>query len=194
MPQQRRRRRVHPAAAAAAPERRASLRRQERQPRGAARGRDPGAAGLRDLDRGVRSVPAQTRASRAGSPRPWRASRRRRRRDRQRVPCDQRGDALRAGAGRRARRGRAAATPRSATPPASDSPPVAVRSSALGEDSEDATFAGQQETYLWVRGVEHVCDAVRDCWASLYSPPAISYRVRLGRSPRARRRWGSPCS
>ena len=61
------------------------------------------------------------------------------------------------------------------------SPPVAVRSSAVGEDSEDATFAGQQETYLWVRGEEHVCDAVRDCWVSLYSAPAISYRARLGR-------------
>ena len=60
-----------------------------------------------------------------------------------------------------------------------DSPPVAVRSSAVGEDSQDATFAGQQETYLWVRGAEHVCDAVRDCWVSLYSPPAISYRLRL---------------
>jgi pyruvate, water dikinase len=59
-------------------------------------------------------------------------------------------------------------------------PPVAVRSSALGEDSQDATFAGQQETYLWVRGVDEVCDAVRDCWVSLYSPPAISYRARLG--------------
>ncbi len=59
-------------------------------------------------------------------------------------------------------------------------PPVAVRSSALGEDSQDATFAGQQETYLWVRGVDRVCDAVRDCWVSLYSTPAISYRLRLG--------------
>ncbi len=59
-------------------------------------------------------------------------------------------------------------------------PPVAVRSSALGEDSQDATFAGQQETYLWVRGAEHVCDAVRDCWVSLYSPPALAYRARLG--------------
>lgn len=58
-------------------------------------------------------------------------------------------------------------------------PPVAVRSSALGEDSQDATFAGQQETYLWVRGAEHVCDAVRDCWVSLYSPPALTYRARL---------------
>src|SRR5262245_58932757 len=60
-----------------------------------------------------------------------------------------------------------------------DEPPVAVRSSALGEDSQDATFAGQQETYLWVRGAEHVGDAVRDCWISLYSPPAITYRARL---------------
>ena len=59
-------------------------------------------------------------------------------------------------------------------------PPVAVRSSALGEDSQDATFAGQQETYLWVRGADHVCDAVRDCWVSLFSSPAIAYRARLG--------------
>ena len=61
-----------------------------------------------------------------------------------------------------------------------DEPPVAVRSSALGEDSQDATFAGQQETYLWVRGADHVCDAVRDCWVSLYSPPAMTYRARFG--------------
>jgi pyruvate,water dikinase len=66
-----------------------------------------------------------------------------------------------------------------------DSPPVAVRSSAVGEDAQDATFAGQQETYLWVRGAEHVCDAVRDCWVSLYSAPAISYRARLGEAERA---------
>ncbi len=57
---------------------------------------------------------------------------------------------------------------------------VAVRSSALGEDSSEATFAGQQDTYLWVRGPEAVCAAVRDCWASLYSAPAIAYRARLG--------------
>jgi pyruvate, water dikinase len=62
---------------------------------------------------------------------------------------------------------------------AEDSPPVAVRSSAVGEDSHEATFAGQQETYLWVRGAEHVCEAVRDCWISLYSQPAIAYRARL---------------
>jgi pyruvate,water dikinase len=61
-----------------------------------------------------------------------------------------------------------------------DSPPVAVRSSALGEDSAEATFAGQQETFLWVRGAGDVCDAVRGCWASLYSDEAVSYRARLG--------------
>ncbi len=66
--------------------------------------------------------------------------------------------------------------------PASREPPVAVRSSALGEDGEQASFAGQQETYLWVRGAEEVCDAVRDCWASLYSAPAITYRAGLGDS------------
>ncbi len=60
------------------------------------------------------------------------------------------------------------------------SPPVAVRSSAVGEDSAEATFAGQQETVLWVRGADAVCDAVRDCWASLYSPTAVAYRARLG--------------
>ena len=66
-----------------------------------------------------------------------------------------------------------------------DEPPVAVRSSALGEDSHDATFAGQQESFLWVRGVEQVCDAVRDCWVSLYTARAISYRAELGQSEQA---------
>ncbi len=62
-------------------------------------------------------------------------------------------------------------------------PPVAVRSSALGEDSAEASHAGQQESFLWVRGVEQVCDAVRDCWVSLYTPQAISYRAaRVGGS------------
>ncbi len=59
-------------------------------------------------------------------------------------------------------------------------PPVAVRSSALGEDSQDATYAGQQETFLWIRGIEHLCDAVRGCWVSLYTPRAIAYRANLG--------------
>jgi phosphoenolpyruvate synthase/pyruvate phosphate dikinase len=56
-------------------------------------------------------------------------------------------------------------------------PPVAVRSSAIGEDSADASFAGLQETILWVRGVESLCESVRACWASLFSPEAISYRA-----------------
>ena len=65
-------------------------------------------------------------------------------------------------------------------------PAVAVRSSAIGEDSEEATFAGQQETYLWVRGPDRVAAAVRDCWASLYSPEAVAYRAEIaGRPPRA---------
>jgi len=59
-------------------------------------------------------------------------------------------------------------------------PPVAVRSSAIGEDGAEASFAGQQESFLWIRGIEHVDDAVRDCWASLFTPQAISYRLTLG--------------
>jgi pyruvate,water dikinase len=61
-----------------------------------------------------------------------------------------------------------------------DDPAVAVRSSAVGEDSATATYAGQQESVLWVRGADAVCDAVRTCWASLYSPTAIAYRAQLG--------------
>ncbi len=57
--------------------------------------------------------------------------------------------------------------------------PVAVRSSALGEDSAEATFAGQQDTYLWVRGIDAVCEAVTKCWASLYNPEAMAYRERF---------------
>jgi pyruvate, water dikinase len=59
-------------------------------------------------------------------------------------------------------------------------PPVAVRSSAVGEDSAEASFAGQQETYLAVSGADRVCDAVRDCWASLHSREARAYRERMG--------------
>ena len=66
-----------------------------------------------------------------------------------------------------------------AAPDGEADPPVAVRSSALGEDSAEAAFAGQQETYLWVRGADGVCTALRDCWASLYSPEAISYRAQM---------------
>lgn len=54
--------------------------------------------------------------------------------------------------------------------------PVAVRSSATDEDGDAASFAGQQETFLWVAGAEAVLEKVRECWASLYTPQAISYR------------------
>ncbi len=54
--------------------------------------------------------------------------------------------------------------------------PVAVRSSATNEDSADASFAGLQDTYLWVIGVQQMFTRVRSCWASLYSVPSISYR------------------
>jgi pyruvate,water dikinase len=60
-----------------------------------------------------------------------------------------------------------------------DDPAVAVRSSAVGEDSAEASFAGQQETYLWVRGLPELELAVRRCWASYFSPHALSYRARL---------------
>jgi pyruvate, water dikinase len=65
-----------------------------------------------------------------------------------------------------------------------DDEPVAVRSSAVGEDSGEATFAGQQETYLWVRGAEDVVGAVRDCWASTFSAPAMSYRAKMAADKR----------
>ena len=58
--------------------------------------------------------------------------------------------------------------------------PVAVRSSATAEDSADASFAGQQDTYLWIVGEEAVLEHVRRCWASLYSPRSIAYRRSRG--------------
>ena len=58
--------------------------------------------------------------------------------------------------------------------------PVAVRSSATAEDLPDASFAGQLETYLNVRGGDEVIDAVKRCWASLWTGRAIGYRQRQG--------------
>lgn len=58
--------------------------------------------------------------------------------------------------------------------------PVAVRSSATSEDSPDASFAGEHDTYLWVRGADDVIDAVRRCWASLFTDRATCYRVEMG--------------
>ena len=56
---------------------------------------------------------------------------------------------------------------------------VAVRSSATGEDGAETSFAGLQDTYLWVRGADAVTDQVRRCWASLYNAEAVGYRRRL---------------
>ena len=61
-----------------------------------------------------------------------------------------------------------------------DRVPVAVRSSATSEDSPDASFAGEHDTYLWVRGGDEVVDAVRRCWASLYTDRATCYREEMG--------------
>ena len=57
---------------------------------------------------------------------------------------------------------------------------VAVRSSATAEDMPDASFAGQQETYLNVRGPAAIMDSVRNCFASLFTDRAISYRQNFG--------------
>jgi len=57
---------------------------------------------------------------------------------------------------------------------------VAVRSSATAEDLPDASFAGQQETYLNVAGEDEVVEKVKKCWSSLFTPRAIYYRVQKG--------------
>jgi pyruvate,water dikinase len=56
--------------------------------------------------------------------------------------------------------------------------PVAVRSSATAEDLPTASFAGQQDTYLWIQGTDQVVAHVQNCWASLYTPRAIAYRIK----------------
>ena len=66
------------------------------------------------------------------------------------------------------------------TPPA-----VSVRSSATAEDLPEASFAGQQETYLNIRGTEALLEAVKKCWASLWTARGMSYRRRLNIDPRA---------
>lgn len=62
-------------------------------------------------------------------------------------------------------------------------PAVAVRSSATAEDLPEASFAGQQETYLNVSGPDAVLESVRNCWASLWTARAISYRMHQDISP-----------
>jgi pyruvate, water dikinase len=55
---------------------------------------------------------------------------------------------------------------------------VAVRSSATLEDAADASFAGLQDTYLWIRGGQTVLEHLRRCWASLYNAESVAYRLR----------------
>jgi len=58
--------------------------------------------------------------------------------------------------------------------------PVAVRSSATAEDLPGASFAGQQDSFLWVRGTDAVVESTLKCWASLFTDRAISYRAKMG--------------
>ncbi|MGW3348804.1 rifamycin-inactivating phosphotransferase [Nonomuraea rubra] len=66
-----------------------------------------------------------------------------------------------------------------------DDVPCAVRSSATAEDLPASSFAGQQDTYLNVRGAGAVIDSVRRCWASLFTDRAVAYRIRNGFDHRA---------
>jgi phosphohistidine swiveling domain-containing protein len=66
---------------------------------------------------------------------------------------------------------------------AGNTPIVAVRSSATAEDLPEASFAGQQETFLNVEGYGQVLDAVKRCWASLWTARAIGYRARQNIGP-----------
>lgn len=58
--------------------------------------------------------------------------------------------------------------------------PVAVRSSGTAEDMPDASFAGQQDTFLWIRGVEALLEHIRRCFSSLFTARAIAYRIKMG--------------
>ncbi len=58
--------------------------------------------------------------------------------------------------------------------------PVAVRSSATAEDLPGASFAGQQDTYLWIEGTDALLTHIARCFASLFTARAIAYRIRMG--------------
>src|SRR4030043_146790 len=58
--------------------------------------------------------------------------------------------------------------------------PVAIRSSATAEDLPGASFAGQQDTFLWVQGRDEVLEKIKLCMSSLFTPRAISYRIKMG--------------
>lgn len=61
-----------------------------------------------------------------------------------------------------------------------DNQAVAVRSSSTAEDLDDASFAGQQETFLYVMGREDLIEKIKECWASLYNGRAVFYRKQKG--------------
>ena len=56
--------------------------------------------------------------------------------------------------------------------------PVAIRSSATSEDADDASFAGLQDTFLYVMDGDEALERIRDCWASLYSVNSVTYRLK----------------
>ena len=58
--------------------------------------------------------------------------------------------------------------------------PVAVRSSCTAEDLPDASFAGQQDTYLWIEGADEVLRHVKRCWSSIFTDRAVAYRHQMG--------------
>jgi phosphoenolpyruvate synthase/pyruvate phosphate dikinase len=61
-----------------------------------------------------------------------------------------------------------------------DEPAVAVRSSAVAEDADDASFAGMQSSYLWLRGADDALAGIRRCWASYFNAEALAYRAGRG--------------
>ena len=61
-----------------------------------------------------------------------------------------------------------------------DNVPVAVRSSATAEDLPDASFAGQQDTFLWITGADAVVDYMKRCWSSIFTDRAMAYRHETG--------------
>ena len=79
--------------------------------------------------------------------------------------------------------GDAAAAVRAAYAALGDDVPVAVRSSAVAEDAAEASFAGVQDTYLWIRGGDEVVRAVERCWASYFNAEAVTYREHHAGAP-----------
>ena len=75
---------------------------------------------------------------------------------------------------------------------AGDEDAVAVRSSATTDDGASASFAGMTETFLNVRGADAVLDAVRSCWASMFSARTVFYRAKRLRAGRPGHRGGHP--